>query len=138
MRTAAISELYLHCVNTHFQHPDDVLDTDRGAALGWTELLRRLTDYVEWLHSALPQMRNLTGSELTGAVQRYDAVQVQREDTDRGIQLHLGGFCDEAWFYLRVNAGRPGRVSGGTISEAADGLYLVKAAKPDLEIEIVK
>ena len=138
MRTAAMSELYFHCVNTHFQHPDDCLDTDRGAALGWTELFRRLTDYAEWLHSALPQMRNLTGSELTGAVQRYDALQVRREDTARGIHLSLGGFCDEAWFYLRINEGRPGRISGGSISDAADGLYLVKANSPDMEIEIIR
>ncbi len=136
MRAAAMSELYFHCVNTHFQHPDDCLDTDRGAALGWTELFRRLTDYVEWLHNALPQLRNLTGSELTGAVQRYDALEIRREKTDRGIRLELGGFCDEAWFYLRINDGRPGRVTGGSISEAADGLYLVKAVLPDLEIEI--
>ena len=135
MRTAALSELYFHCVNTHFQHPDDVLDTDRGAAMGWTELLSRLTDYVDWLHNALPQMRNLTGSELAGAVQRYDALQIRREKTDRGIRLSLGGFSDEAWFYLRINDGKPGRVSGGSVTQAADGLYLVKATSPELEID---
>ena len=136
MRTAAMSELYFHCVNTHFQHPDDVLDTDRGAALGWEELFSRLTDYTEWLHRALPQMRNLTGSELTGAVQRYDGLQVRREDTERGIRLSLGGFNDEAWFYLRINNGKPGHVSGGSLSEAADGLYLVRAVSPELRITI--
>ncbi len=136
MRTAAMSELYFHCVNTHFQHPDDVLDTDRGAALGWEELFSRLTDYTEWLHRALPQMRNLTGSELTGAVQRYDGLQVRREDTERGIRLSLGGFNDEAWFYLRINNGKPGHVSGGSLSEAADGLYLVRAVSPELSITI--
>ena len=91
MRTAAMEWLYFHCVNTHFQHPDDTLDTDRGAALGWTELFRRLTDYVEWLHNALPQLRNLTGSELTGAVQRYDKLQIRREEDDNSIHLSLGG-----------------------------------------------
>ena len=136
MRTAAMSELYFHCVNTHFQHPDDVLDTDRGAALGWEELFSRLTDYTEWLHRALPQMRNLTGSELTGAVQRYDGLQVRREDTERGIRLSLGGFNDEAWFYLRINNGKPDHVSGGSLSEAADGLYLVRAVSPELSITI--
>lgn len=136
MRAAAMSELYFHCVNTHFQHPDDVLDTDRGAALGWEELFRRFTDYVEWLHTAIPQLRNLTGSELTGAVQRYDALQVTRRETGTGIHLSLGGFCDEAWFYLRVNDGKPGHVSGGSISEAAEGLYLVKATSPEIDIVI--
>ena len=138
MRAAAMSELYFHCVNTHFQHPDDTLDTDRGAALGWTELFNRLSDYVDWLHNAIPQMRNLTGSELTGAVQRYDALQVRREKTDSGMKVSLGGFHDEAWFYLRINEGKPFHVSGGTISEVSDGLYLVKAARPELEISIFR
>lgn len=136
MRTAAMSELYFHCVNTHFQHPDDVLDTDRGAALGWGELFKRLTDYVDWLHNALPQMRNLTGSELTGAVQRYDALKIYREDSEKKIRVWLGGFKDEAWFYLRINEGRPGHVSGGSISEAANGLYLVRATSSHLEIDL--
>ena len=35
MRTAALSELNLHFVSTHFMHPDDLLDVDRGAAEGW-------------------------------------------------------------------------------------------------------
>ena len=136
MRTAALSELYFHCVNTHFQHPDDTLDTDRGAAMGWEELFRRLTDYVEWLNKALPQIRNLTGSELTGAVQRYDALQVRREETGNRIDISLGGFCDEAWFYLRINKGKPGHVTGGSLTEVTDGLYLVKAAQPKLTINI--
>ncbi len=138
MRTAAMSELYFHCVNTHFQHPDDVLDTDRGAALGWEELHRRLTDYMEWLHQAIPQIRNLTGSELTGAVQRYDGLQIHREETGNKINLSLGGFNDEAWFYLRVNNGRPLHMTGGSFTKVIDGLYLVKAVEPELTINLIR
>ena len=36
---AALSELNFHLVNTHFQHPDDVLDEDRGAKLGWKKCM---------------------------------------------------------------------------------------------------
>ncbi len=35
MELAAVSELNMHFVNTHFMHPDDLLDEDRGARLGW-------------------------------------------------------------------------------------------------------
>ena len=34
MRLAAMSELNMHYVSTHFMHPDDLLDVDRGAAEG--------------------------------------------------------------------------------------------------------
>ena len=33
MKMAALSELNMHFVNSHFIHPDDLLDEDRGAAL---------------------------------------------------------------------------------------------------------
>ncbi len=35
MQMAAVSELNMHFVNSHFMHPDDLLDEDRGAKLGW-------------------------------------------------------------------------------------------------------
>ena len=134
MRTAALSELYLHCVNTHFQHPDDVLDVDRGANLGWQELYDRFEDYVDWLYNALPQIRSLTGSELAGAVQRYDHVEIQRKEKAGGIQVTLGGFADEAWLYLKMNSGKPQEIEGGTITKVADGLYLIHATSSEVNI----
>lgn len=35
MRLAAMNELNMHYVSTHFMHPDDLLDVDRGAEEGW-------------------------------------------------------------------------------------------------------
>ena len=134
MRTAALSELYLHCVNTHFQHPDDVLDVDRGANLGWKELYSRFEDYVDWLYHALPEIRSLTGSELAGAVQRYDHIEIKRKETKDGLQVELGGFYDEAWFYLKSNDGKPRIIQGGTMTKVADDMYLVHATAPEFKI----
>ena len=44
MELAAVSELNMHFVNTHFIHPDDLLDEDRGARLGWKKLKKRLDE----------------------------------------------------------------------------------------------
>ena len=52
METGAISELNFHYVNSHFQHPDDVLDTDRGVQEGWEKLKNRLTEYTDWLYES--------------------------------------------------------------------------------------
>lgn len=136
MRAAAMSELYLHCVNTHFQHPDDVLDVDRGTNLGWAELYSRLENYVDWLYAALPQIRSMTGSELAGAVQRYSQVQIHRRRKGDTIRVDLGNFVDEAWFYLKLNEGKPETVDGGSLTRAADGLYLVHATSPKLKIHV--
>lgn len=124
---SALSELNCHFVNTHFQHPDDILDEDRGAALGWAELSRRLDGYMDWLYTAAPDIRNLTGTELAAAVQRYDALQVQRTVTEDAMTLELGGFVDEAWLMVRLNGRRPGQVQGGELTELLEGLYLLRA-----------
>ncbi len=138
MQIAALSELNFHYVNSHFQHPDDVLDVDRGAALGWEELFHRLSDYVEWLYEAAPDIRTLTGTEMAGAVQRYDAIGVEREWSEGRLVLNLTNFLDEAWFFVRVNEGTPGTVTGGTLTQVQEGLYLLEAWQEQVEIEILQ
>lgn len=49
MRLAAVSELNMHYVSTHFMHPDDLLDEDRGAKEGWKKYYQGLENYLDWL-----------------------------------------------------------------------------------------
>lgn len=136
MQLAALAELNFHFVNTHFQHPDDVLDEDRGASLGWEEMFRRISEYTKWLYTAAPDIRSLTGSELAAAVQRYHYLDVKRTKENNELQLSLDGFADEAWLMLRINDGEPGMVTGGELSKLLDGLYLLKAESSEVSIEL--
>lgn len=138
MQLLAFSELNFHYVNTHFQHPDDTLDVDRGAALGWEEMYSRLCDYVDWLYTSAPDIRNLTGSELAAAVQIYDNLEVEREYKNGCLKLNLGNFRKEAWLMVRINEGTPGEVTGGSLEEVQKGLYLLEAQDDEVEIEITK
>ena len=133
---SAFAELNFHFVNTHFQHPDDVLDEDRGADLGWAEMYRRLCGYADWLYATVPTIRNMTASELAAAVQRYDAVTVRRTLEEDRMVLELGNFADEAWFLVRLTGHEPGAVEGGTLEEQLDGLYLLKAESDRVTIEL--
>lgn len=132
---AALSELNFHYVNTHFQHPDDTLDEDRGAALGWEEMFDRLSDYIQWLYTSAPDIRNLTGTELAGAVQIYDNLQVRREESEQELKLTLDGFRGEAWIMIRFNEGMPGEVDGGSMEKVGDGLYLLRAESENVTIK---
>lgn len=136
MRTVALSELNFHYVNTHFQHPDDVLDEDRGAELGWEEMFARLSDYMEWLYTSASGIRNLTGTELAAAVQTYDNLQVNREETEEGIRLTFNGFQDEAWLMVRINEGTLSEVQGGEMQKLASDLYLLHAQEKMVDLEI--
>lgn len=138
MQMAALSELNMHFVNTHFMHPDDLLDEDRGAALGWETLKNRLDEYMTWLDTSAPSLRNLTGSELSGTIQRYGGLTVEKKITDQEIRLQLGNLYDTAYLFVRVNEGTPGDVTGGSLTHLTGKLYLLCADSPEVVIQVEK
>lgn len=135
MRLAAVSELNMHYVSTHFMHPDDLLDPDRGAKEGWEIYKGGLVDYLEWLTKSAPDLRRQTGSECSGAIQRFSSVTVSVDTSADAWTLSLGNFHDEAWLMFRANNGEPGAVSGGEIKHLTGSLYLVKATDKTVTIE---
>ncbi len=135
MRLAAVSELNMHYVSTHFMHPDDLLDSDRGAKEGWEVYKGGLTDYLDWLTKSAPDLRHQTGSECSGAIQRFSSVTVSVDTSDDAWTLNLGNFHDEAWLMFRANNGEPGTASGGEIKHLTGDLYLVKATDKTVTIE---
>lgn len=135
MRLAAVSELNMHYVSTHFMHPDDLLDPDRGAKEGWEVYKGGLVDYLDWLTNAAPDLRRQTASDCSGAIQRFSAVTVSVDSNEDAWTLSLGNFNDEAWFMFRANDGEPGTVAGGEITHLTGNLYLVKATDSTVTIE---
>lgn len=134
MRLAAVSELNMHYVSTHFMHPDDLLDPDRGAKEGWEFYKGGLTDYLEWLTKSAPDLRRQTGSDCSGAIQRFSSVTVSVDTSADAWTLSLGNFHDEAWLMFRTNNGEPGAVTGGEITHLKGDLCLVKATDKTVTI----
>lgn len=134
MRLAAVSELNMHYVSTHFMHPDDLLDPDRGAKEGWEVYKGGLTDYLDWLTKSAPDLRRQTGSDCSGAIQRFSSVTVSVDTSADAWTLSLGNFHDEAWLMFRTNNGEPGAVTGGEITHLTGDLYLVKATDKTVTI----
>lgn len=136
METAALSELNFHFVNSHFLHPDDVLDEDRGAKQGWEKLCGRLEEYMDWLYTSAPMIRNLTGTEIAGAVQRYYHLDTEMEETEDEIRIRLSNFQDEAWLFARVNGKTVTGAENGEAVLAADDLYLVHALGNEVVLKL--
>lgn len=135
MEIAAFSELNMHFVNSHFLHPDDLLDEDRGAAKGWKHLKETWESYLEWLYQSAPSIRNLSGSQMAGAVERYCGVSLWKEDTPDDFYLTVDGLYDDAYMFVRVNEGKLGAVKGGTIAHITGNLYLLHVQEPEIEIK---
>lgn len=135
MKLVALSELNMHYMNSHFFHPDDVLDVERGAEYGWAVLRDGIDEYMNWIYSSAPDIRNLTGSEGGAAVQRFSAVNVKKNVKSDKIELDLNHFYDEAFLMVRINEGRPGTVSGGKLEHLTGDLYMLQAYNKHVEIE---
>lgn len=136
MEMALISELNMHYINSHFTHPDDALDPDRGAELGWEKLSEKFGEYLDYLYKSAPSIRNFTGSETSAAVQRYAALNVKKEYRDDKLILKIGNFYDEGYFFIRFNTEQFKDVQGGSLSRLTGDLYLLKAENETVTINL--
>ena len=131
-----MSELNYQYVQSHFTHPDDTLDEDRGAALGWEYMSGCLEDYIEWVYESAPSICNVTGSGMGRAVEKYDKLTLQREYTDEGIRLRLGSFSGEACFLVRISDGVIEGASGCSYEHISGSMYLLTADSDEIMIYI--
>ena len=134
MRWCMLNELGFRYINSHFLHPDDVLDDERGAQKGWLVLGNEFEKQVAWLDKNAPGLRNLTAKQGAAAMERYDRLKVQEQVHEDGVTLTLMGFYDEAWLMLRLNSGTLKGMEGGSILQVCDGLYLIHANQQKVTI----
>lgn len=134
MKLGALSELNFHYVNNHFTHPDDALDPERGAELGWKELCKRFDNYMDWLYHSAPGLRNFTGTELSAAVQRFVAIVPHKDVSDTRMVISIGHFIDDAQFLVRFNEKSPKSVDGGELTHLTGELYLLEANKSTVTV----
>ena len=119
----AAGELNLHGIFSHFIHPDDVLDEERGALLGWEKMSEDFEDTLHRVCETYPALRWCTATEAAAAVQRYDRLSVERRWSGDRLIIKLNGFIDEAWFSLSADK-PPVSVEGADVYDAGNGLWL--------------
>ncbi len=136
MYLTAFSEMNYHFVQSHFFHPDDVLDPDRGADQGWSYMAEQFENYLKFITKSAPDMRQTTGSEMGASVKKWSALSVERESRPGEMDLRLGGFAGDAWFLMRLNEEGDGvkESSGCEIKKVASGLYLVHATSDTVRL----
>jgi len=132
------SELNFHFVQSHFMHPDDTLDVDRGAELGWEQLSSNFEQYMDYIYKSAPAIRNLTASEMGTAVLKYDKVSIDREydEENKVLTVKLGGFSDEVYFLMRVNEGSLKKTDNCEAEHVTGNLYLVHATEDIINIHL--
>ena len=132
---AQLNAMNMYYVVSHFIHPDDALDTLRGAELGWEQLYENTNVFFQWIYTSAKGIRNLTASDGGRAIARYDTLSVERTETEDTISLRFGGFWDEAYLLMRFNEGAPGEITGGTAEHISGDFYLLRATSSQVTIK---
>jgi len=82
-------------------------------------------------------MRKLTGTGLAGAVERYYYVRPETEAGDSEITIRLANHTDTEYMMVRINNGKkPDGVTGGSIEQLTDCLYLVTCDRDQVTINL--
>ena len=99
-----------------------------------SELCRRLSEYMDWLYTSAPNIRNLTGSEQAGAIERFSALAYTTGSTENGMRITLTNLYDDAYLIVRFNGHTPASITGGTLENLTGNLYLLNAKESVIEI----
>ncbi|HBL85281.1 MAG: hypothetical protein A2Y17_03540 [Clostridiales bacterium GWF2_38_85] len=134
----AFNELNFHYINSHFIHPDDALDPDRGAEVGWEMMRNNFEEYIGWLYDSAPNIRNLSATDTSKAIQRYATIRVSRKTQGDKYIIDIDNFYDEAYLMIRIREGEPVSVVGGGLDKLSNELYMLTAVSDHVEIKIEK
>lgn len=134
---ARLNELGLHYVNSHFIHPDDILDPERREDRTWAQMRDQFENEVQWVVENAPGIRPMTVSEGAMATQRFYRLKVSTALEAESYTIQLGSFYDEASLMLRTSR-EPVGITGGTITKVTSTLYLIQANQPEIIVQFRK
>lgn len=120
------SELAFHGVYSHFIHPDDVLDEERGATAGWREMYARFDEMLQKIVDTYPAIRFLTAADGAVAVQRYERLGITREMEEDRLRITLTNLEEEAWLSLRTER-KIANVEGAALHPVSANEYWLQA-----------
>ena len=138
-RLLTFNTLYEDGVSSHFIHPDDVLDDDRGAALGWAAMKAAFDESFAEVRSGYPMLHGMTATSCGGMVQRAQraSVSVGKETDGDGayLNIHIDNFYDELWIAL-YSEEEIDTEGSGDIYRIGDHDYRIRCTAPDVRIAL--
>lgn len=120
-------------VFSHFIHPDDILDPDRGNGMTWKELNGEFTKLVGDNYKNFSWLQSHTISEGVKALDNYINTESVFDYTNNNIKGYLKNSTKNDYFILRTN-NKIAKSEGCTYEKIDDNVYLVHS--DDVEFSI--
>lgn len=138
---AAVSAMGLYGTFSHFIHPDDIFDEERGQSQSWETLYENYCDMMDEIHQKYSFLRSLSASDAADALKVYDALVPHLEIEEEEIHGSVEDFKGEAFFYLKTDK-KPKAADGSCLVEKIDEkdgslYYLVTVKEANFRIKLV-
>lgn len=133
--------LGLHGVFSHFLHPDDIFDEERGKNQSWETLYDSYCEMLYTVKDRYPFLRDLKASDAGTALKAAEAAVPHITYGTDEITGQCDNFAGELFFYLRTDK-KPEAADDSCEIQKADKkhgsmYYLVTVKKKDFRIELV-
>lgn len=127
---------------SHFIHPDDVIDKERGAGKSWKELESELDRIFTHINKNYSPIEPQTQSEMTYEYIKIENLKIAYEKKADKILINICNFKGAFDSQLRIKGEKIKNIKGGRfilIEETNEyTLYLLTAEKSEIEIETEK
>lgn len=135
-----ISTAGAYGVFSHFIHPDDILDADRGAGLTWQVLLDNFCQKVDTINKRYNGMRSLTATEAADALKIAYYAEVDYRVEENKLTGKIYNYYGEGYFYLKSERKPQAASAGCTVTQLNDlyesEFYLVHVTAPEFTITL--
>ena len=135
-----ISAAGAYGVFSHFIHPDDILDPERGAGLTWQVLLDNFCEKLDTVNKRYNGMRALTATEAADALKIAYYAEVDYVIKENQLTGKIYNYYGEGYFYLKSER-KPAAASESckvtplnTLYES--DFYLVHVTAPEFTITL--
>lgn len=100
-RFSSLSVGGLYGVFSHFIHPDDILDEERGQGLSWEELYRQYCTRLQYINDCLSSLQPATAVEAAQALRIAKELDVSYVENDGRIEGQCNGYTGTSYCYFR-------------------------------------
>lgn len=133
-RWAMANAVTAHGIFSHFVHPDDVIDEERGGKESWRDLYTRLDEFLELVQDKYGWLRPMTSAEASAEARRTLVSQPVFERRPDGLTGYINGFSGPQYFLLRTDRNIV-RTKQCEVRRIDQGAFLVRADQEIFSID---
>ncbi|MGN0144993.1 MAG: DUF2194 domain-containing protein, partial [Clostridium sp.] len=134
-----LNGLALHGVFSHFIHPDDILDKERGMGKTWEELYEGYCSILEDVNTSYPTIRKLKSFDTANAVEVYEKLEPIINYEEDSINGYCNNFSGQAFFYLRTEKQPKSKDESCSIEKLGhEDYYMVTVNNAQFNIELIE